>query len=295
MIGNPPYKEKAKGRGGWVEGGTDEVAKVALLEDWMPPAEWGVGAHAKHLRNLYIYFWRWATWKVFDHDPENNTGIVCFITVAGFLNGPGFQKMRDYLRRTADASGSSTARPKAISPKCPRASSRACNSPCASCLPRVRNRKRPTTPAEVKYTVLPAGKREEKFAALAKLKLAARPGWIARRIGVLLFCRLQPAPGQLTRRWKTCSSTTARASCRAARGSSRPMRIVAAALAKAHHARSRKRKSCFIRILNRGNLATEHVDRVVSKGLPGLLRQSKARLRRNAATASAGALRISLI
>ena len=68
----------------------------------MPPPKWNVGVHAKHLRNLYVYFWRWATWKVFDHDPEHNTGIVCFITVAGFLNGPGFQKMRDYLRRTCD-------------------------------------------------------------------------------------------------------------------------------------------------------------------------------------------------
>ena len=27
--------------------------------------EWNVGAHTKHLRNLYVYFWRWATWKVF--------------------------------------------------------------------------------------------------------------------------------------------------------------------------------------------------------------------------------------
>jgi hypothetical protein len=32
--------------------------------------------------------------------PEH--GIVCFITVAGFLNGPGFERMRDYLRRKAD-------------------------------------------------------------------------------------------------------------------------------------------------------------------------------------------------
>jgi hypothetical protein len=94
VIGNPPYKEKAKGRGGWVE--------EEQLSKWIPPADWGVGAHAKHLRNLYIYFWRWATWKVFDRDPKNDTGIVCFITVAGFLNGPGFQKMRDYLRRSTD-------------------------------------------------------------------------------------------------------------------------------------------------------------------------------------------------
>ena len=85
----------------WIEGDTEEEA--APLAAWIPPADWGVGRHAKHLRNLYVYFWRWATWKVFDHDPKNDTGIVCFITVAGFLNGPGFQRMRDYLRRTADA------------------------------------------------------------------------------------------------------------------------------------------------------------------------------------------------
>ena len=103
VIGNPPYKEKAKGRGGWIEKGDTARGKAAPLAAWIPPREWGVGAHAKHLRNLYVFFWRWATWKVFDHDPQHNTGIVCFITVAGFLNGPGFQKMRDYLRRTADA------------------------------------------------------------------------------------------------------------------------------------------------------------------------------------------------
>lgn len=102
VLGNPPYKEKAKGRGGWIESGSPESGRASPLAAWMPPREWGVGTHAKHLRNLYVYFWRWATLKVFDHDPKNNTGIVCFITVAGFLNGPGFQKMRDYLRRTCD-------------------------------------------------------------------------------------------------------------------------------------------------------------------------------------------------
>ena len=100
-IGNPPYKEKAKGRGGWIEEGNPAASIAAPLADWIPPADWGVGAHAKHLRNLYVYFWRWATWKVFDHEPNNGSGIICFITVAGFLNGPGFQRMRDYLRHKA--------------------------------------------------------------------------------------------------------------------------------------------------------------------------------------------------
>jgi hypothetical protein len=88
VIGNPPYKEKAKGRGGWVENANPNAQQPAPLEAWMPPSEWGVSAHSKHLRNLYIYFWRWATWKVFDHSPEHNIGIVCFITVAGFRLSP---------------------------------------------------------------------------------------------------------------------------------------------------------------------------------------------------------------
>src|SRR6266536_6381421 len=29
-------------------------------------------------------------------------GVVCFITIAGFLDRPGFEKMRDYLRRMTD-------------------------------------------------------------------------------------------------------------------------------------------------------------------------------------------------
>jgi len=59
------------------------------------------------LKNLYVFFWRWASWKVFGSDMLETTGqaavdrggIVCFITVAGFLNGPGFQQMRADLRR----------------------------------------------------------------------------------------------------------------------------------------------------------------------------------------------------
>ncbi len=98
----PPYKEKAKGRGGWVESGS--AAAAAPLARWLPPPDWGVGAHAKHLRNLYVYFWRWATWKVFGDAAAgtDQRGIVCFITVAGFLNGLGFQAMRDHLRRSTD-------------------------------------------------------------------------------------------------------------------------------------------------------------------------------------------------
>jgi len=60
VLGNPPYKEKAKGRGGWIEHASPNKKDPAPLQAWMPPPEWHAGAHSKHLRNLYVYFWRWA-------------------------------------------------------------------------------------------------------------------------------------------------------------------------------------------------------------------------------------------
>jgi hypothetical protein len=105
VIGNPPYKNRAGGQGGWIESGS--AGRMPPMNRWAPPREWGAGAHSHHLKNLYVYFWRWATLKVFGsgwHDAtgepeEDRCGIVCFITVAGFLNGPGFQMMREDLRR----------------------------------------------------------------------------------------------------------------------------------------------------------------------------------------------------
>lgn len=166
VIGNPPYKEKAKGRGGWIE--------EEPLNKWIPPADWGVGAHAKHLRNLYIYFWRWATWKVFDRDPKHDTGIVCFITVAGFLNGPGFQRMRDYLRRTADRIWVIDCTPEGHQPDVPTRIFQAVQQPVCIVLAARSKKKAADKPAAVKYTALPAGRREEKFEALARLKLESR-------------------------------------------------------------------------------------------------------------------------
>ncbi|HJT77053.1 MAG TPA: type ISP restriction/modification enzyme, partial [Gemmataceae bacterium] len=171
VIGNPPYKEKAKGRGGWIEQGTSATGKAAPLAAWIPPAAWGVGAHAKHLRNLYVYFWRWATWKVFDHDPQANTGVVCFITVAGFLNGPGFQKMRDYLRRTADAIWVIDCSPEGHQPEVNTRIFQGVQQPVCIVLVARSAKADPDTPAVVRFRALPVGKREAKFEALAELSL----------------------------------------------------------------------------------------------------------------------------
>ncbi len=270
VIGNPPYKEKAMGRGGWIEEGTYAGGKDPLLNKWIPPADWGVGAHAKHLRNLYVYFWRWATWKVFDHDPKNDAGIVCFITVAGFLNGPGFQGMRDYLRRTADRIWVIDCSPEGHQPDVPTRIFQAVQQPVCIVLAARSKEKAADTPAAVNYTVLPAGKREDKFAALAKLKLASKvwqdcsTGWRA------------PFLPAATGEW---ASYPALDDLFAYNGSGvMPGRtwIIAPDAESLRlrwqrliRAKPEQKQELFVPHLNKGKLGDRHVDREVKKGLPG--------------------------
>ncbi len=183
VIGNPPYKEKAKGRGGWIEQGSD--GRAAPLDQWMPPAAWGVGAHAKHLKNLYVYFWRWATWKVFGtglnastglKEDTDRAGIVCFITVAGFLNGPGFEKMRDDLRRSCREIWVIDCSPEGHQPDVPTRIFQGVQQPVCIVLAARTRSGDAATPARVRFRALPQGRREGKFAALAALSLDAA-GW----------------------------------------------------------------------------------------------------------------------
>lgn len=171
VLGNPPYKERAKGKGGWVEQSNPNAQQRAPLEAWIPPSTWGIGAHSKHLRNLYIYFWRWATWKVFDHSPEQNAGIVCFISVAGFLGGPGFQKMRDYLRRTCDDIWVIDCSPEGHQPNVNTRIFQAVQQPVCIVMACRSNHTDSETPATVRFRALPTGRRELKFASLQSVRL----------------------------------------------------------------------------------------------------------------------------
>lgn len=188
VLGNPPYKEKAKGLGGWVE---DRGPKqTAPLDDWQPPADWGVGAHAKHLRNLYVYFWRWAAWKVFGgetfrsgsekgelEDWTIRQGIVCFITVAGFLNGPGFQKMRADLRRDADEIWVIDCSPEGHQPPVATRIFEGVQQTVCIVMALRKSKDSPATPARVRFRALPEGPRAAKFAALAGIGLDD-DGWV---------------------------------------------------------------------------------------------------------------------
>ena len=72
-----------------------------ILEDFSPQcARQGQGVHVKNLYNDYVYFWRWALWKVLDSTED--AGIVTFITASSYLRGPGFAGMRRKMREVFD-------------------------------------------------------------------------------------------------------------------------------------------------------------------------------------------------
>lgn len=182
VIGNPPYKDKAKGLGGWVEG--DERAKGAYapLDDWQPPKAWGLGVHAKHLRNLYIYFWRWAARKVFEalpgQQPGGGSGIVSFITAAGFLSGPGFERMRQSLRQSCHQIWVIDCSPEGHQPEVSTRIFQGVQQPiCIVMATRWRDTgETEKSLAQVRWRSLPAGHRNDKLAALQQLRLDA-PDW----------------------------------------------------------------------------------------------------------------------
>ena len=81
--------------------GGDEPGEVPILDDFVAPvSNAGGGVHLKNLYNDYVYFWRWALWKVFDSTGDG--GIVTFITASSYLRGPAFAGMRRKMREVFD-------------------------------------------------------------------------------------------------------------------------------------------------------------------------------------------------
>ncbi|MBM3563580.1 MAG: DNA methyltransferase [Alphaproteobacteria bacterium] len=184
VIGNPPYKDKAKDKGGWIEVGS--AGRPAAMDLWAPPTDWGVSTDLKHLKNLYVFFWRWATWKVFGSGHAETTGeptperagIICFITAAAFLGGSGFQKMRGDLRGDCSDIWVIDCSPEGHQPDVPTRIFQGVQQPVCIVLAVRPLGKDRTQPARVHFRALPEGKREEKFKTLANVSLADA-GWTA--------------------------------------------------------------------------------------------------------------------
>ena len=98
-MGNPPYSRQAFDAS---EGTDDPEARLdRLLGDFIRLARGRtMFSHIASLYNTYVYFWRWALWKVFE--TTDGPGIVSFITASSYLNGPGFLGMREVMRHIFD-------------------------------------------------------------------------------------------------------------------------------------------------------------------------------------------------
>lgn len=109
-LGNPPYDRHAAVTdenkpmfGGWVRWGEAKDGKDAILNDFIEPVSAaGHGGDLKNLYNLYVYFWRWALWKTFEHDLATGPGIVSYISASSFIDGDAFLGMRRWMRMQCD-------------------------------------------------------------------------------------------------------------------------------------------------------------------------------------------------
>lgn len=192
-IGNPPYKDKAQGMGGWVESGhrykkKDKKEKNSpILDDFRAPS---MGKYEYVLKNLYVYFWRWAFWKVFEDsfralegqpDSAQRAGVVCFITADGYLHGPGFAGMREYIRRSSSRGWIINVTPEGLQPPAENAIF-AIETPVSIALFLREEDTDEETPADIRYIAL-HGTFAEKMQALAALDLdgaefePVRSGW----------------------------------------------------------------------------------------------------------------------
>ncbi|MFD7685783.1 type ISP restriction/modification enzyme [Streptomyces sp. NPDC059781] len=177
VIGNPPYRERAEGMGGWVEQGRlrDRGMKDAPneLDAFRAP---GNGRVEYVLKNLYVYFWRWATWKVFDQPDDDHNGVVCFITTSGYLRGVGFKGMREYLRRTCSDGWVINVSPEGMRPDVPTRIFPGVQQPLAIGIFLRASDADAERPARIRYTEV-SGRQNEKYNKLAEMDLFEDSQW----------------------------------------------------------------------------------------------------------------------
>lgn len=167
VIGNPPYRDKAGGEGGWVEQGSTNTESHAPLDRFRKK---GNGRLEFVLKNLYIYFWAWAAWKVFDAHQQDRHGVISFITPFSYLKGPGFKGMREYLRRTCSEGWIINVSPEGMRSDIPTRFFPGVQQPLAIAIFVRRADASDTTPADIQYTHV-TGSSEEKYDQLDNLTL----------------------------------------------------------------------------------------------------------------------------
>ncbi len=96
VMGNPPYKRLR----------SDEAMRLVgpfmngLWNDIKQPVkDAGLGRSLNAFPDLYIAFYRWALWRLFEANGASGRGVLAFITNRKFLVGPAFGGLRRMLRR----------------------------------------------------------------------------------------------------------------------------------------------------------------------------------------------------
>ncbi|WP_198958255.1 type ISP restriction/modification enzyme, partial [Amycolatopsis sp. KNN50.9b] len=175
VIGNPPWRERARGAAKWLEERRDprrpvDVSKRPSLDEFRTP---GLGKFAFNLNNMWTYFWRWSAWKAFEsNDP---VGVVALITPSAYLTSRSYAGMRQYLRKTADEGWIIDLSPEEHRPDIrTRIFPETQHKICIGIFMRTGNPD-PKTPARIHYIAL-AGTQRQKFDALSTLSTQA-PGW----------------------------------------------------------------------------------------------------------------------
>ena len=109
-LGNPPYDRHEAAdadnharTGHWVRWGDDDKGTGAIFDDFADPVKAaGHGGDLKNAYNQYVYFWRWALWKVFESKTAVGPGVVSYISASSYLDGDAFCGMREHMRRLCD-------------------------------------------------------------------------------------------------------------------------------------------------------------------------------------------------
>ena len=95
VMGNPPYKRLRAGEVAQLIG-SDMNARWEDLK--RPVQEAGYGRSMNAFPDLYVAFYRWALWRLFEAEGAQERGILAFITNRNFLTGRGFGGLRKMLR-----------------------------------------------------------------------------------------------------------------------------------------------------------------------------------------------------
>ncbi|WP_404434200.1 N-6 DNA methylase [Microbacterium lacus] len=176
VIGNPPYRELTAGLGGWVEHGSLAAKRgkksQGILQDFLKDVPGNIAAK---LKNLYVYFWRWSTWKVWESTVADETGVICLITTSGYVTGSAFKSMRRYLREQATEGWIIDLTPEGHTPDVPTRIFPGVRQPLAIGIFVRTPGADAGIPAKIRYVAL-HGKRHQKFEALRTLELG-EGGW----------------------------------------------------------------------------------------------------------------------